>query len=122
MSHTTTHKQVVNDIDLFLEIASEQGHVVTKFEQEQYLSLYGTNTVKGIASVQLKGWKHQLIITKDRQIKYDAYCASDYQALPNLLNNYNEAMIIQNIPMDIVSNYYFETNQQGEKQLIVEYE
>jgi len=121
MSHTTVHKEKVSDTNLFLDIAEQMGYKVVRDKGK--VNLYGSNSVEDAVSVHIEGWGIPLAIDKNGNVHYDHF-GSQYgtmEKLHSLMTNYNEQVVVKNIPMDTVTGYYFETQEDGTRQLVMEY-
>jgi hypothetical protein len=74
MSHTTTYKMKVKNVQAFCQIAREHGHMVNEALAGEYFTVkhYGNNVVKNcIAEILLNEWRYPLAISEDGEIMYD---------------------------------------------------
>jgi len=120
MSHTTKYKEMITDVDLFCQKAEELGHEVVRTKMK--FRLYGSNEVDGVASVKVKGWSIPLVISEKGEIFYDHFgsATGSMENFHSLLQDYNQDLTINNLPMDIVQNYYMEEIEEGRK-IVIEY-
>ncbi len=122
MSHISTYQHVVSNVKLFCQLARDKGYKV--IEEGQEVSLYGSQSVKNAqASIHITGWEYAIAINQKGQIQYDHFGseAGSMENLHCLMQDYNEQAIIQEIPMDMVENYYTIQNKDGSRELILEY-
>ena len=120
MSHTSKYKVKITDVNLFCQKAEELGYEVEKVKMK--FRLYGSNEVDGVASIKVKGWEIPLVISEKGEIFYDHF-GSAHGSMENfhsLLQDYNQDLTINSLPMDIVQNYYIEEIKEGRK-IVVEY-
>lgn len=125
MSHTTTYEMKITDIKLFCEVCKNAGHNVLHSEAGNLtVNHYNRNTVSNCAAqIHMKDWRFPLAIKANGEVMYDHW-GSKPQTMDHLRNafeQYNVALVMKNMDMTKVENYYFSTNDQGEKVLTMEY-
>lgn len=120
MSHVSTYSQKIKDIDLFCEIAASKGYQV--YKGEQHVQLYGRNQRNAVASVKIEGWRYPLAITAEGEIQYDHWGSKPgtMELLGELCQDYNQQLIIKNLPFDQIQNFYTEKIEEGRK-IVLEY-
>ena len=121
MSHVTVSKEKVSDLVLFVSIAAKLGYGV---KMDTTVQMYGSNRIENATSVHITGWNYPLAIDKEGHIHYDHF-GSGYNTMEKfheLMCTYNEEVTVRNIPMEEVQGYYLQTNDQGERQLVMNYE
>ena len=122
MSHISTYEHSVTKVNLFCQLARDAGYTV--IEEGIDVSMFGSNTVKNaIASIHIDGWKYRIAIDQKGNILYDHWGseAGSMEKLHKLMQTYNEEAILQDIPLDIVNNFYTEELENGDRKLILEY-
>lgn len=127
MSHTSTYAVKIKDIDLLCKTALAMGHKVdfVNMEQEKEVHFFGSNSVQAVTSIKIDGWKYSIAVNKNGEVLYDHWGSepNTMEKLGKLLQQYSFDLIVNNLPMDIVKNYYDErVKETGEHKLILEYE
>lgn len=123
MSHTTTYQHVVTNVKTFCEAARAKGYKV--IEEGVEVSLYGSNKVSNaVASIHIPGWRYQIAITQKGELMYDHFGSAHgtMEKLHELMQDYNVAVTLDGIPMDIVQSYQLEELENGDKEIVLEYE
>ena len=123
MSHISTYKHVVSNVKLFCDLAREKGYNVITGEGLD-VKLFGSQVVKDCkAAINVKGWKYAVAINQRGEILYDHFGSESgsMENLHGLMQNYNQAAIIQQMPMDIVDSYHVTEDKDGNRELILEY-
>lgn len=125
MSHTTTMKQKITNIDLFCKIAASRGHAVKQAKEGQTFTVkhYGSNSVNAKAEVHLKDWRYPVAITNTGEIMYDHW-GSKYNTIDYLgetIQEYNQELISSNIPYDQLSNWSTKKVANGDVVITLEY-
>lgn len=120
MSHTSKYEMEIKDINLFCEKAKQLGYIVIQGKGQSKLF---TRAVDCVASVKIEGWNYPLAITEKGEILYDHFGSQpeSMEKFHSLVQDYNEELVMQNLPMDMIHNYYTEKIKDGRK-LILEYE
>ena len=119
MSHVSKYSTIIRDTSLFCNKAEKLGHEV--IQGDQIVKLFST-LIACVASVKVKGWCYPLAITEAGEILYDHF-GSQQGSMENfhgLIKDYNEEMVIQNIPIDLIQTFYTEDIKEGTK-LVLEY-
>lgn len=117
MSHVTTYKNKIKDINLLFEISKSKYHAVIKGEQEVFL--YGAQKIKAIGSIKIPSWQYAIAVMENGDLLYDNFGSerSSMDDLGELLQDYNEKIITKNIDYSMVNNYTTEILQDGSKKL-----
>ena len=120
MSHVSTYGKKITNVKFFCEKAKELGYEVVQGDLTVRLF---TNPVKCIASIKVKGWISPLAIKENGEILYDHFGSKpgSMENFHHLLDTYNQDTIMQNLPMDMIQNYYIEEVEDGRK-LVLEFE
>jgi len=120
MSHVTKYEMEIKDINLFCEKAKQLGYTV--FQGDRIETLF-SRQVNCIASVKVEGWKYPLAITEKGEVLYDHFGSKpgSMEKFHSLVQEYNEELVMQNLPMDMIHNHYTEKVEDGRK-LVLEYE
>lgn len=121
MSHTSTYKHVITNLTAFVELAIERGYHV---KLDTNVQLYGSNVIDNAqASIQIEGWRYPIAINQKGEIQYDHFGSTrdSMDNLHSLMQDYNEKVTLDSIPMDIVDNYSIETLENGDKEVILNY-
>lgn len=124
MSHITKYQHVISDVKTFCQLAREKGFSVVEATEGIDVRLFGSNTVKDAqASIHIEGWKYAVAINQKGEILYDHWGskAGSMERLHQLMQDYNQTVIFNNIPMDIVDGYHVEELENGDKQLVLTY-
>jgi hypothetical protein len=126
MSHTTTYKQKIKDIDLFCMICENNGHKVKKARKGENLSVnhyYGNTVDNCSAEILLKGWEYPLAIKKNGEILYDHFGSkpNTMEILGETLQEYHNDLIFKNFDMTQINNYQTSTNEDQDIILTLEY-
>lgn len=122
MSHISKYAKTITKVNLFCQLARDAGYKVV--QEGVDVSMFGGNVVKdAVASIHIAGWKYKIAINQEGEIMYDHWGSEvdSMEKLHALTQKYNEEAIIQDIPLDIVENYYTEQLQNGDRKLILEY-
>ena len=127
MSHTSTYAVKIKDVDLLFKTALVMGHKVdfVNTEQEQEVHFFGSNSAQAVMAIKIDGWKYPIAVNKNGEVLYDHWgsAPNTMEKLGELLQKYSTDLIINNLPMDIVKNYYGEQIEKtGEYKLVLEYE
>ena len=120
MSHTTKYNVKITDVNLFCQKAEELGYEVER--EKMKFRLYGSNEIDGVASVKVEGWAIPLVISEKGEIFYDHFgsASGSMENFHSLLQDYNQDLTINSLPMDIVQNYYVVEVEEGRK-IVIEY-
>lgn len=122
MSHIGTYTHKVKDISTFKGVCEAKGLAVV--ENPQSVSMYGGQALTGAAlSVKLPDWKYEIVVMPNGEIKYDHW-GSKPGSMENfglLLQDYNEAACVEAEGLN-AQYHYTEVLENGDKQLIFEYE
>jgi hypothetical protein len=137
MSHTTTYKQKITDIEMFLGICKKLGFKVTRPKAGEYLTVnhYGRNGVEdAIASVQLSGWMYPLAIKANGEILYDHWGSKQWinshafggkiqtmEILGKTLQEYYCQVIKQNIDYSSIQSEQTTKQNNGDIVITLEY-
>ena len=122
MSHISTYAHSITKVNLFCQLARDAGYSV--IEEGVDVSLFGSNTVKdAVASILIDGWKYRIAIDQKGNILYDHWGSGSgtMEKLHKLMQTYNEEAILQDIPLDIVNNFFAADLENGDRKLTLEY-
>lgn len=123
MSHTTTYKQKVKDVDLFCMICENRGYRVRKGENlsVHHFSTQAVNNCK--AEILIDGWRYPLAITEDGGIHYDHFGSgpNTMEKLGETLQEYHNDLIFKNLDMTQINSYQTSTNEDQDIILTLEY-
>lgn len=120
MSHITKHTgQKISDIKTFLEVAANHGEML----ETETVKMFGTQEVKAVCSVLLKGWRYPIAVNSQGEVFYDHFGseANSFDRLGEMLQDYNQTATMKEIPYDLVQNNYTEELANGDKKLVLEY-
>ena len=123
MSHMSTYKQKVHNIDTFVKIAKELGYGVRQGEG-LVVSQFGSNEVKCVAAVKLPGWRYEIAINKNGEIVYDHFGAEpkSFDLLGGLIQVHNISETMEKVPFHELQNYYMQEKESGDRVMVLEYE
>lgn len=121
MSHISTYKTKIQNIDFFLNVCKAKGYDV--LHGEQTVQQFGRNRVNCVGSVLVKGWRYRIAITADGELKYDHFGsqANTMELLGEAIQDYNLQSLNANIPFDEIQNHYQETLENGDIRVVLEY-
>lgn len=124
MSHTSTYKHKVKNVNLFVTLARALG----------YETRIGSNiTVKHFtrpdtaitaeAAIMLPGWKYEIAIKPDGEILYDHWGSKDnsFEKLGHLIQTYNKQVIAEAIPHSQLDMFTSTLQKNGEVEMVLEY-
>ena len=120
MSHVSTYEMEIKDINLLCVVAKQSEYIVL---QGNIQSKVSGRTIDCVASIKVKGWNYPLAITEKGEILYDHFGSQpgSMEKFHSLVQDYNEKLVMQNLPMDMIHNYYTKNVESGRK-LVLEYE
>ena len=123
MSHTSTYKHKVKDVETFLKIAKNLGATVRKDEQGLTVKQFSRNEVHCFAGVKLPGWKYEIAITEDGEILYDHWGseANSFDKLGRLIQSYNQRVIADVIPHSEIEMFTSILQKNGNVKMVLEY-
>ena len=121
MSHISTYKTVIQNIDSFLTVCEQKGYQVQRGVHT--VQQFGSNRVNCIGSFLPDGWRYRIAITDKGELKYDHFGSQSntMELLGETIQAYNQKELMQSIPYDEVQNYYTETLENGDLRVILEY-
>ena len=120
MSHVSTYKGRVKNIDKFKEVLDNRG---IKYKENCTVSLYGSNKVKAELAFKLEGWRYEIAVTENGDIKYDHFGSQSntFQELGMVLKEYNKGVIMDKMwEMGGMSNMW-EVEVKDATKLVIEY-
>ena len=120
MSHTSTYKVKIKDVNLLCKTAEKLSYQVTR--GDHIVNLWGKNDVQAIASIKIDGWRFPIAITSEGNILYDHFGSESntMEKLGQMLQQYEKDLIINNMPPE-VDYYYDTTNKDGDFVLTLNY-
>lgn len=125
MSHISTLKQRITNIDLFCEIAKNRGYKVTTTADGEFLTSqqFGRNKVQAKAQIEIPGWKYPIAITENGEVKYDHWGSKPktMELLGETIQQFNEEHILQNVPYDQLQNWTTRKVANGGVEIVLEY-
>lgn len=126
MSHTTTYPQIIKDINLFCDTCDDLGHKVIRAAKGANITVnqYSKNWIKdAVASVHLSGWRFPIAIMPNGEIMYDHWGskANTMELLGEALQTYNHKLVVANIDMTTVEQYYSTEKPNGDIVVTLEY-
>jgi len=118
MSHTSKHMTKITDLREMVKLAKAKGYAVREGNLTT-IDLWGSKGIDVVVAIRLKDWKYEIGITKEGDIMYDAFGTEPpaVKHLRDLIVDYNEKVVMKNIPIDKVSN--FVVNNVGTKREII---
>ena len=123
MSHIYTYGKKVTDLTLFAHVCSLKGYSI-ELGENLLVRQFGRNTVKAVAAIKIPGWKYDIAITKDGELKYDNWGAesNSMDKLSQTFQDYYELGTLNEVPWEKVHNHTIETLQNGDRKLVLEFE
>ena len=121
MSHVNTYKQVIQNIDLFLNVCEQKGYNVQ--DGVHTVQQFGSNRVDCIGSFLPDGWRYRIAITDKGELKYDHFGSqiNTMELLGKTIQEYNDVLLGAEIPYDEIQNHYKETLANGDIRVVLEY-
>ena len=100
MSHTSTYKVKIKDVDLLCKTAEELSYQVTR--GNHIVNLWSDNNVQAVASIKIDGWRFPIAITSEGNILYDHFGSkpNTMEKLGSLIQRYGLDLIRNNLPFD----------------------
>lgn len=123
MSHMSTYKQKVHNIEGFVKIATELEYGVRQGEG-LVVKQFGSNEVKCVAAIKLPGWQYEVAVNKDGEIVYDHFGSKkdSLDLLGGLIQIHNIAETMEKVPFHELQNYYIQEKKSGDRVMVLEYE
>ena len=121
MSHISTYKQVIQNIDSFLDVCEQKGYQVQR--DTHTVQQFGSNRVNCVGSFLPDGWRYRIAITEQGELKYDHFgsASNTMELLGTTIQQYNEVELKKAIPYDEIQNHYAETLENGDLRIVLEY-
>jgi hypothetical protein len=121
MSHISTYKQLIQNIDSFLDVCESKGYQVQRGIHT--VQQFGSNAVNCIGSFLPNGWNYRIAITEQGELKYDHFGSerNTMELLGLTIQEYNEVELKRAIPYDEIQNHYTETLANGDLRVVLEY-
>ena len=124
MSHTSTYKQKVSDINVLKQVCDDLGYKMVVFDKPTNVSLYGSNQVKAIAAIKLPDWRYDIAVNEKGELFYDNFGSNrqtSMQTLGKVLQSHNEKVITNEFwKTGIGENAYTEQMSGGKIKLVLE--
>ena len=121
MSHISTYSAKITNRKLFLQVCEKKGCTVKT--GKQWVNQFGSNAVEAIASIKMPGWRYDIALTEQGELKYDNWGSESISmdTLGQTIQDYNEIGIYQEAPMDKIQNYGVEQMKNGDRKLVLEF-
>lgn len=105
MSHISTYKFKVKDIEILQAVCKEKGIEFKIGEQE--VRQFGRQEIKAVASFKLEGWKYSVAVTEDGSLLYDHWGSEpdSMHKLGLLVQEYNKSVILNNAVFECESSF-----------------
>jgi hypothetical protein len=123
MSHTSTYKHKVKDVNLFITLARALGYEA-KIGKNISVRHFASGTVpNAVAAIKLPGWKYEIAIKEDGEILYDHWGsgAGSFDKLGNLIQTYNRQIIADAIPHSEIEMFTNVLQKDGDIKMVLEY-
>jgi len=112
MSHISTFKHKVSDINAFKKVCLAHGIDIKEAKQGESISgnFWKDQTARGVAKVQLSKWRYPLIICEDGSILYDNFGSQtgSMDQFGDLLQDYNIEVVKQKVDTTLWDNISIE--------------
>ena len=122
MSHISTYKCKINNLDTFKEICEEEGQYFQ--EGVHKVEMFGCQSVDAVASFRLPGWKYAIAIDESGNLKYDHWGSEgghrSFQLLNKLVQSYNERETLKAAFGEGYSVWAEDAHEEGWRQVIIE--
>ena len=126
MSHTSTYKNKIKEVDRLLHIATRIGHETRLLKDGEIVQQFARNKVEAVAAIKLNGWQYELAINKEGEILYDHWGseANSFERLGELVQTYNKELILASVSYDVIGSYsdIIQPQENGDIKLVLEYE
>ena len=121
MSHTSTYKYKVKDLQILKEVCEKKGYECNIGKQE--VKQFEMGVITADASVKISNWKYPIAIQDDGSLLYDAWgsSAGAMDRLGKLLQDYNEEVILRGAFYTHNIHPYIETLSDGSKKIVLEF-
>lgn len=123
MSHTSTYKHKIKDVNLFVNLATSLGYEVRTQKNVIVYHFTRQARIEAAAAIKLPGWKYEIAIKKDGEILYDHWGseASSFERLGYLIQAYNKQIITEAIPYSEIKNLTNTLEINGDVKMVLEY-
>ena len=122
MSHTSTYKHKIKEVNRLVNIAAKLGYAV-RAEDKLTVHHFSRNSVSAEVAIMIPGWKYEIAIKKDGEILYDHWGseANSFQKLGELVQTYNKELIANSIPYSEIEGFNSVVEKNGDFKMILEY-
>jgi len=123
MSHTSTYKHKIKDVNLFVTLARALGYE-TRIGNHIAVHHFSRKTViDASAAIKLPGWKYEIAVKEDGEILYDHWGSKDnsFDKLGHLIQIYNSQIIEEVIPYSEIKNFDTVIQENGDIKMVLEY-
>jgi len=123
MSHTSTYKHKIKDVNLFVTLARALGYE-TRIGNHIAVHHFSRKTViDASAAIKLPGWKYEIAVKEDGEILYDHWGSRDnsFDKLGHLIQTYNKQIITDVIPYSEIENFDTVIQENGDIKMVLEY-
>jgi hypothetical protein len=111
MSHVSTYEARISYLELFKQAAISKGYTT---KEKTTVNLFGRNNVEAELAIQLPGWRYDVAVTKEGEIKYDFFGSQKgegiFEQLGELIQDYNYFELMDKTPWEYQKNEYTEKN------------
>lgn len=123
MSHTSTYKHKIKDMDLFVTLARALGYEARTGENIVVHHFATAHPVFCNAAIKFPGWKYEIAVKADGEIQYDHWGSqhNSFDKLGHLIQSYNKQIITEAIPYFETKNVNDTLETNGDIKLVLEY-
>lgn len=123
MSHTSTYKHKVKDINLFVTLARALGYDTRIGKGITVHHFTRKTAIDASAAIKLPGWKYEIAIKENGEILYDHWGsgANSFEKLGHLIQTYNKQIITDAIPYSEINDFISSLQKNGDVKMVLEY-
>lgn len=120
MSHITTFKTIIKDIDLLKTICTEKGYQfeISEVKETEEISVifFGNKKKNGVMKIKLNKWYYPILIDKEGLLLYDNFMSApnSMEILGSLIQEYNKRAVINQIEFDKFGNVTINEEKNGD--------
>ena len=123
MSHTSTYKHKIKDVNLFVTLARALGYETRIGENISVHHFSRKTAIDASAAIMIPGWKYEIAVKEDGEILYDHWGsgANSFDKLGHLIQTYNKQIITDSIPYSEIENFNTVIQENGDVKMVLEY-
>ena len=120
MSHVSTYGMRCKDISKLEEACASLGYQF-RLTSGESVRTFGSTTINAVAAIKLPGWRYEVAVDTDGNIKYDHWGSQPdtMKHLGLMVQDYNERVIIEKAYA--AESVFCETLADGTKELVLEF-